>query len=237
MILQLVKRGWQRSSRRLAGSDWFWMRTAATMVLLDEYKRTFKAYLKGTVLDAGAGTLSARYLVKRLGFEYKSLDLEKHHLDIDYVGDVQKMPIADASFDSVVCLQVLEHVPNPQKAIAEIYRVLKPGGTAIVSVPFLLYLHNEPNDYWRYTKHSLRNLFTEAGFEIVELQPLAGLLSFLHHLVFTPIVGLLENIPILRALALTISQATGRLAIWLDRLIDPKRLCPLYYNVVISKRA
>ena len=74
----------------------------------------------------------------------------------DIVTSVCSMPMFEgASFDAVFMMEVLEHVPEPQQALSEIRRVLKPGGRLILSVPFIFPLHEEPHDYYRYTKYGL----------------------------------------------------------------------------------
>ncbi len=80
----------------------------------------------------------------------------------DIVGDIHNLSFADNSLDALVCLAVLEHVENPLKACAEMYRVLKPGGYCLVTIPFLYYYHAEKGyykDYWRFTKDTLDLLF------------------------------------------------------------------------------
>jgi SAM-dependent methyltransferase len=69
---------------------------------------------------------------------------------------------------------VLEHLEEPEAAIRECHRVLRPGGTAIYTVPFIWHLHEEPRDFFRYSKYGLRYLFEKVGFEIVELRALSG---------------------------------------------------------------
>ena len=80
---------------------------------------------------------------------------------VDVVGDAHHLPFADATFDYVWSSAVLEHVRDPFRVAAEIVRVLKPGGVAIVQVPFLENVHNWPDDYYRYTPNGLRVLFRE----------------------------------------------------------------------------
>jgi SAM-dependent methyltransferase len=74
-------------------------------------------------------------------------------------------PIVDATkmkhareFDVILCLNVLEHVYEYQKAIDNIHKALKKGGTAVIAVPFSYPLHDEPGDYWRFTEHTLKQL-------------------------------------------------------------------------------
>jgi SAM-dependent methyltransferase len=89
----------------------------------------------------------------------------------DIVGDITKSPLQDASVGCVVCVQVLEHVPNIWEAPREIHRILCRGGYAIVDTPFMYPYHAEPpsfGDYWRLTKDGMRQLFGSL-FEIVDM--------------------------------------------------------------------
>lgn len=138
-----------------------------------------------SVLDIGGGlridkTRSNREDPKNLwmlqtmqekGIRYRILDYVDTYKP-DVVGDIQKLPLADNSEDAIACLSVLEHVENPFKAASEMYRVLKPGGMCLISVPFLFYYHAEKGyygDYWRFTEDSLRLLFK--SFSTLELCP------------------------------------------------------------------
>lgn len=87
---------------------------------------------------------------------------------VDLVASVYDLPFKNDEFEVVLCLGVLEHLEEPIKAISEIKRVLKPGGRIIVSVPFLMPIHDAPNDFWRFTKFGLKKLFSE-GWEIEKI--------------------------------------------------------------------
>jgi SAM-dependent methyltransferase len=78
--------------------------------------------------------------------------------DVDIIGDIHKMPIEENSFDCVFCTGTLEHVREPRQAVAEIYRVLKPGGIVHIDVPFIQGYHADPSDYWRFTIDGLKLL-------------------------------------------------------------------------------
>jgi 2-polyprenyl-3-methyl-5-hydroxy-6-metoxy-1,4-benzoquinol methylase len=78
--------------------------------------------------------------------------------------DVTKMKYNN-EFDIILCLNVLEHVYDYEKAIKNIYQALKEGGTVAIAVPAFYPLHDEPHDYWRFTEHSLRKLLS--GFKKV----------------------------------------------------------------------
>lgn len=101
---------------------------------------------------------------------------------VDFLATATALPLRDASLDCVLCTEVLEHVPDPAAALREIARVLRKGGHLILTVPFLVELHREPRDYYRYTRHGLEYLLGEAGFDLEGLSTkgdaLAVLLAF-----------------------------------------------------------
>lgn len=118
-----------------------------------------------SVLNVGAsgevGSRLSRALTQNnTGIELISTDIDPER-NPDIVCDVCDMPFPDNSFDAVFLIEVLEHVHNPPKALSEIYRVLKPGGTLIFSVPFVFPLHDRPGDYFRYTKYGLKLLLND----------------------------------------------------------------------------
>ena len=80
---------------------------------------------------------------------------------VDVVGDGQKLPFLNDIFDYIWCSAVLEHVPYPMQVAAEIVRTLKPGGFAIIQVPFLENIHGWPEDYYRFTLQGLRVVFKD----------------------------------------------------------------------------
>jgi SAM-dependent methyltransferase len=126
------------------------------------------------VLDAGAGTAPYAGLFSHA--TYESADFEK--LDkayaSTYVCDLAAIPVEDARYDAVVFNQVMEHLPEPARVLAELGRVIKPGGRMIYTGPFFYEEHEEPYDFYRYTRFGLRHLFENAGFAIERLDWLEG---------------------------------------------------------------
>lgn len=115
------------------------------------------------ILDVGAGGRRITPNVITLDFMPRA--------GVDIVGDIHQMPIADNSFDCVVCTGTLEHIRDPWQAVREIHRVLRPGGVAYIDVPFMQAYHLDPVDYWRFTIDGLRLLCArfkelEAGVHI-----------------------------------------------------------------------
>lgn len=98
-----------------------------------------------------------------------TLDIaERPDFTVDIVADAHDLHmIESASFDTILCTEVLEHLHTPEKAMSEFHRVLKPGGMIILSTRFIFPIHDAPGDYFRYTQFGLRHLFR--NFEILEL--------------------------------------------------------------------
>lgn len=106
----------------------------------------------GLVLDCGAGLRHTDY-AHVVNYEIVPYD------STDVLGVAEQLPFADASFDAVLSLNVLEHVKDPFQAAREIMRVLKPGGEVFVVAPFLQPLHGYPHHYYNMTAQGLLNLF------------------------------------------------------------------------------
>jgi len=193
---------------------------------------------RGEFLDAGCGTQPFRALVEPQVDRYLTFDIEARVDGVDYIGDVEDMgAVPDASIDTMLCSEVLEHVPHPQRAVGEFARVLRPGGTLVVTVPFLARLHEEPHDYFRYTRHGLRRLLVDAGFEVDEITETGSLFSFVSHQVSVGLLGLTWHLRPLRRIVLAINDlALVRPAVALDQLTKMSRLLPLGYVVVATRR-
>jgi SAM-dependent methyltransferase len=99
--------------------------------------------------------------------------------DVIYGGGA--LPFRDGAFDTVLSVQVLEHTPRPAALVAEMSRVLAPGGLLILTAPFQFRLHEQPHDYFRYSPHGLRQLCADAGLEVTEVLQQGSLWSVLGH--------------------------------------------------------
>jgi ubiquinone/menaquinone biosynthesis C-methylase UbiE len=134
-------------------------------------------YLGGRLLDIGCGEKKKQYLIGDCVEEYVGLDHRDslHNLtSVDIIGTAYEIPSPDNAFDSILCTAVLEHLEEPRLALKESFRVLRPNGHALYTVPLFWHVHEEPRDFYRYTRYGLEHLFREAGFELVEIVPLSG---------------------------------------------------------------
>ena len=112
------------------------------------------------------GSASRRFQVPVLNLDLSAME------DVDVAGDLIRLPLKNESVDTLICTGVLEHVPQPGRAVAEIYRVLKPGGRLFVETPFMQTVHASPDDYSRWTPNGLRRLLQD--FDLLEHHVVAG---------------------------------------------------------------
>lgn len=137
--------------------------------LLDRDLARIGHLLTGRVLEVGAGHAGRRgtFRPPSAGVtEWLTLDRDPETRP-DLVGDVTRLSEPDASFDTILCLEVLEYVANPVAALREFRRVLRPGGTLVLSVPFL-HRQDTEGDLWRPTAAGLERWLAGAGFSVSE---------------------------------------------------------------------
>ena len=173
------------------------------------------------VLDAGCGDRPYESLLAGAR-EVVGFDLPGNpHADVH--GAIDAIPLDDASFDVVLCLQVLEHVPDPAAAVRELRRVVRPGGRVLLSTHGVYPFHPNPEDLWRWTGQGLERLFrTQAEWTSVTVRPGAGTAATIGMLVAHG-VDLLAKRAGLRALAVPFVVALNAAGESLDRAVPALR--------------
>ncbi len=129
--------------------------------------------ISGNVLDFGCGSKPYESFFAHV-VSYTGVDIEvsgHNHIDskVDVYYDGKTLPFPDHHFDAVVCFEVFEHVFNLDEVLAEIGRVLKPGGQLLISIPFAWDEHEVPYDFARYTSFGITHILNRAHFEHVEI--------------------------------------------------------------------
>lgn len=124
----------------------------------------------GVVVDIGCADRRASRCLPS-GCEYVGLDYPRTAIGLygsrpDVFGDARRLPFGDRSVDAVVLKDVLEHVQGPHAALEECARILRPGGSLVVWMPFMYPVHDAPHDFQRFTSHGLAAYLVEAGFDV-----------------------------------------------------------------------
>jgi SAM-dependent methyltransferase len=174
--------GWRRRLNAWWERSWF-EPEHLEKALLERGLKAASEFAGGLLLDVGCGQRRHAHLFLPRVRRYVGLDYPPVSGGVwaaaggeqaDIWADGQRLPIASNAVDTVLCTQVLEHVPEPAQMMREIARVLRPGGYALITVPQEWGLHQEPFDYYRYTRYGLAYLAEQAGLEVVLLQPRGG---------------------------------------------------------------
>jgi len=130
--------------------------------LASEAKRAAQDLGPYRLLDVGCGEMPYRPIFALHASEIVGLDTVENPRAA-LTGPIEAIPAPDASFDLVLCAQVLEHVDDPARGIAELHRVLRPGGRVLLSTHGTMVYHPNPVDLWRWTGAGLERLFAANG--------------------------------------------------------------------------
>jgi SAM-dependent methyltransferase len=190
-------------------------------------------FASGRVLDVGCG---GRPYERRLpaGVRYVGVDVPASRASHpDSWALAEGLPFAAGSFDLVLCTQVLEHLPDPATATAEMARVLRPGGVLVLTAPQTWCLHEEPFDYFRFTRYGLEQLARGAGLEAVEVRrqggfwAVAGISLIMHLGSYARWVGERQGPPAMAP------RPEGQAPAW-RRLLWPLRLPMALFNLCLA---
>lgn len=151
-------------------------------LLLEERIRAHLPELRGSVLVIGSGHDPYRALLRGCD-RVTCIDIDASFVNVDSVADAHDLPFRDGAFDNVVCIEVFEHLERPWIAAQELLRVLKPGGTGVVSIPFMFRIHGDPFDFSRLTEQGIRSIFRSASE--VSVQPFGGRLHVISDIITT----------------------------------------------------
>jgi ubiquinone/menaquinone biosynthesis C-methylase UbiE len=167
------------------------------------------------IIDVG-GASGDRYRTLVDHSMYWTFDIQEAHKP-SVVSDASLLPVTDAVADLLLCIQVLEHCMDPRTVIEEMHRVLKPGGTLVLSTVLLYELHGSPDDYYRFTDSALRSL--TAQFLTVDVIPMGNRFVAVYDLTV--------------ARSLVLNSILGRIAYTFAS--SPSIECPCGYILVARK--
>lgn len=213
----------------------------------DDIAEILESYnFNGKVLDFGCGSKPYKKYFNKA--DYLGIDYERHSINKDFSADAPDfyfnkkynadflLQFSDGLFDNVVSFQVLEHHKNPQLMISEINRVMKKGGFFLMTCPFLGGLHEEPNDFQRFTKYGLNELLENNGFEVLFFKKQGSIFSTISMLMNEYLNGIAANGKTWYAFSVAVYPffwSFQYLALLLDKIFKSKTI---FFNQVILSR-
>jgi SAM-dependent methyltransferase len=218
--------------------------------VIRKYLEQHHRHVRGLTLDVGCGDKPHRavfpHVSRYIGLDRPSepqLDSPRSRqrcASVDLHGDALQLPFRRDVFDTVAAFQLLEHLPDPQAFLLETCRVLKPGGSVVLTYPLINPVHEAPFDFFRYTPFGLRHLCAKAGLAVVESIPMGGgwlAVGYLIQLLLSNEEAALA--PSAKWSKFWRRQLSFRIYRWMAHL-DPKRFhadCTLNYLLVARKIA
>lgn len=184
-IAKLRKEAWKPTKAELHRGRWRAARKGGVAsrltadLQIEAYEKALRQHAGGMLLDLGCGNAPFAGIYRTLATNYVWADWRNspHQLfDLDHEVDLNRapLPFESEAFDTVLLTDVLEHVAEPDQLIAEITRVLRPGGKFVLGVPFLYPIHEQPYDFHRYTQFKLEHFASKHGLDVLELVPVGG---------------------------------------------------------------
>ncbi len=200
-------------------------------------------HLRGRLLDVGCGNKPYQPLLKSvesyIGLDYPlTKAIQDFQARPEVFGDARRLPFAEGSFDAVLCAQVLEHVDRPGQVLREIGRVLKSGGSGILSVPFIYNVHVGPYDFFRFSPFGISELLGRAGLKVKSIRYQGGIgtavIQLLHNWIFSGLACLSRRraalagvFALMMPLLLLFCAMNNLIALALDKLaVDTERFSP-----------
>jgi SAM-dependent methyltransferase len=206
---------------------------------LAQWLRAEAARLDGErvrILDVGCGPKPYYPFFADVASEYVGVDVVENPA-AELRGAVEALPVEDASFDLVLCTQVLEHADDPAKAVSELRRVTRPGGRVLASTHGVQVYHPSPVDYWRWTHEGLRRLFEQnASWSSISVEAAAGTASGLAMLLGTYVEIMLRRSALAKPPVLVLNKVGAALDARSAQLRNPVpgSLIPNFHVVGIA---
>jgi SAM-dependent methyltransferase len=201
-----------------------------------QYQKALTAYARGKLLDLGCGKVPLYAVYRDLVDEVVCVDWKQSLHDgkhVDVFCDINaELGLERQSFDTIVLSDVLEHIRKPEQLMARIRGLLRDGGSVVVGVPFFYCLHEEPNDFFRYTRFALRSIAEENGYEVCYLEEVGGAFDIL-----ADIVGKLSApVPFFQRIFVKSALMLKRLGLAEKLAERTKQRFPLGYLMVARRR-
>lgn len=149
---------------------------------LDQFLTTSLADARGVVIDIGGEKFNYRGNFRppfEQVSEWTTVNIDPNS-GADILSSVYNIPLPDAHADIILMTELLEHLREPEAALVEVARLIKPGGRLIATMPFMYQVHGDPDDYYRWTADAMRQKVEEAGLCVTALDPMGGTWSVIY---------------------------------------------------------
>lgn len=217
----------------------------ASRLIADRVAAVYGKYLpkfaRGRLLDLGCGKVPLFLAYRDHVDDVTCVDWGSGLHDTVYL-DVEQdiseeLPFADGDFDTIILSDVLEHIAEPTKVWSQLARLLGPDGYLLLNVPYYYPIHEEPYDYYRYTEFALRRFATDAGLDLVILEPLGGSPEILADLMAKNVAALPIVGPWLAALVQAAASLLTKTGPGMKLSAKTAKWFPLGYFLVAQKPA
>lgn len=142
------------------------------------YREYIEKYASGSLLDCGCGSVPYYGMYKDQVADVTCVDWPSSRHDTQFADELADinhgLPFPDESFDTIILSDVLEHIYEPKRLMAEVSRTLRLDGVVLCFVPFMYWIHEDPHDYYRYTEHALRDLCERNALGVLEIGVYGG---------------------------------------------------------------
>lgn len=196
------------------------------------YQAALAQHAHGVMLELGCGAMPYHPLYRERTSAVWCTDWpqslhQQPHADLFCDLNVH-LPLKSEMADTVLLADVLEHIYQPEALLAEVVRVLRPGGVLLLNTPFMYWVHEAPHDYYRYTPYALQRLAQDAGFEVLALDAVGGSLC-----VLADVAGkLLQALPVAGPL---LARSLQRVLLALQRPLPMSASSPLFVAAVLRR--
>lgn len=230
-----MKLRWQKLTDEFIGKKEYFLIDASVYSFFTILKEQIDKYVKGKVLDAGAGRLALEFILNKKAQHYYSIDKYLAREELSIIGDLSDSPIKENSFDTIICIQVIEHSSTPQAIIRNLSSSLKKGGKLILSAPHISYLHGEPEDYYRFTKYGLAYLVETCGLKVLEINAAGSLFGYLFSIISNIILCYTYKIPVIFPVIFFFNSLFIRLVSKIDIFLFKNSIVPINYILTAEK--
>lgn len=188
---------------------------------VDQFLQANISLLGETFIDLGGERNHSRSGVQFQSFQDRTIVNIDASVAPDFELDIHDLPFENCKFSGFILAEVLEHLEHPTKALEEAYRITRPGGVGLITVPFLYGVHSDPLDFQRWTQSKLLRELGKVGFLDISIAPLSGELAVHHTLAWSMAYKKRQAGSRFAGVAMSLLRAIRPVVHFLDQSIGP----------------